>query len=62
MQDTSTPLAAVAVETPFRRFTRNFFSSKIALAGFVLMVLILLAALFAPMLAPQDPYDLSGLT
>jgi peptide/nickel transport system permease protein len=61
MQDTSTPLAAVAVETPFRRFTRNFFSSKIALAGFVLMVLILLAALFAPVLAPQDPYDLSRL-
>lgn len=61
MQDTSTPLAAVAVETPFRRFTRNFFSSKIALAGFVLMVLILLAALFAPVLAPQDPYDLSKL-
>lgn len=61
MQDPSTPLAAVAVETPFRRFTRNFFSSKIALAGFVLMVLILLAALFAPVLAPQDPYDLSKL-
>ncbi|MFM9899906.1 MAG: ABC transporter permease [Polaromonas sp.] len=58
---TSTQPAAIAVETPLRRFTRNFFSSKIALAGFVLMVVILLAALFAPVLAPQDPYDLSRL-
>ena len=58
---TSTQPEAMAVETPLRRFTRNFFSSKIALAGFVLMVVILLAALFAPVLAPQDPYDLSRL-
>ncbi len=61
MQETSIPSSAVAVETPLRRFTRNFFSSKIAVAGFVLMVVILLAALFAPVLAPQDPYDLSRL-
>ena len=60
MQNPS-PLVAIAVETPLRRFTRHFFSSKIALAGFVLMVVILLAALFAPVLAPQDPYDLSRL-
>ena len=58
---TSTQPAAMAVETPLRRFTRNFFSSKIALAGFFLLVVILLAALFAPVLAPQDPYDLSRL-
>jgi peptide/nickel transport system permease protein len=49
------------VETPFRRFARNFFSSKIATAGFVLLVLIVLAASFAPWLSPQDPYDLSRL-
>ena len=59
---TSLPPAAItSVETPLRRFARNFFSSKIALTGFVLMVIILLAALFAPVLAPQDPYDLSRL-
>ena len=62
MQQTTQPLAAATVvETPWRRFARNFFSSKIALAGFVLMVIILLAALFAPVLAPQNPYDLSRL-
>jgi peptide/nickel transport system permease protein len=62
MQETPQAAATTAhVETPLRRFARNFFSSKIAVAGFVLMVLILLAALFAPVLAPQDPYDLSRL-
>lgn len=49
------------IETPLRRFSRQFFSSKIATIGFVLLVLILLAALFAPWLSPQDPYDLSRL-
>ena len=62
MQETNQRLAtATVVETPWRRFARNFFSSKIALAGFVLMVIILMAALFAPVLAPQNPYDLSRL-
>ena len=58
MQDS---LQRAAVETPFRRFTRNFFSSKIATAGFFLLTVILLAALLAPWLSPQDPYDLSRL-
>ena len=51
MQETTQPVTASAtIETPFRRFARNFFSSKIATAGFALLVLILLAALFAPVL------------
>ena len=58
MEDTS---LRVAVETPFRRFSRNFFSSKIATAGFILLALILLAAIFAPWLSPQNPYDLARL-
>ncbi|OYY89143.1 MAG: peptide ABC transporter permease, partial [Polaromonas sp. 28-63-22] len=53
------PLAAV--ETPLRRFLRNFFSSKIATVGFVMLAVIVLAAVFAPWLSPQDPYDLSRL-
>jgi peptide/nickel transport system permease protein len=50
-----------AVETPFRRFTRQFFESRIATAAFVVLVLILFAALFAPALSPQNPYDLASL-
>ncbi|HWU98689.1 MAG TPA: ABC transporter permease [Oxalicibacterium sp.] len=49
----------VKPETPLQRFSRNYFSSRIALAGFVLLLLIVLAAIFAPLLAPQNPYDLS---
>ena len=51
----------LAVETPFRRFARHFFSSKIATAGFIALLLIVLAALLAPLISPQDPYDLSRL-
>jgi peptide/nickel transport system permease protein len=64
MSAVAIPPAAAAVtapETPFRRFTRNFFASKIATIGFGLMVVIVLAALFAPWLSPQNPYDLSRL-
>ena len=50
-----------APETPFRRFTRNFFASKVATFGFILLVIILLAAIFAPFISPQNPYDLSAL-
>ena len=51
----------LAIETPFRRFVRHFFSSKIATAGFIALLLIVLAALLAPLISPQDPYDLSRL-
>lgn len=51
--------STIAPETPLQRFARNYFSSRIALAGFVLLLLIALAAIFAPLIAPQNPYDLS---
>ncbi|RJF95509.1 ABC transporter permease [Noviherbaspirillum saxi] len=55
-----TPALAKA-ETPFQRFVRQFFSSKVATFGFVVLLLIILAAVFAPVLSPQNPYDLSKL-
>ncbi|PIW26542.1 MAG: peptide ABC transporter permease, partial [Rhodospirillales bacterium CG15_BIG_FIL_POST_REV_8_21_14_020_66_15] len=50
---------AVAVETPFRRFCRDFAESRIATAALVVLAAIILIALFAPWVAPTDPYDLS---
>lgn len=47
--------------TPFRRFAREFLSSKIAVAGLVTLIIIVLIAIFAPWLAPQNPYDLATL-
>ncbi|HYG54244.1 MAG TPA: ABC transporter permease [Burkholderiales bacterium] len=49
------------VETPFRRFLSEFFASKIATLGFALLIAVVAVALFAPFLAPQNPYDLSKL-
>lgn len=49
------------VESPWRRFAVQFAASRLALAGLVLLVVILLLALFAPVIAPQNPYDLGKL-
>jgi peptide/nickel transport system permease protein len=48
-----------AVETPFRRFLSDFCESRIAIAAFILMSAIILLAVFAPWIAPTDPYDLA---
>ncbi|ABF10028.1 peptide/nickel transport system permease protein [Cupriavidus metallidurans] len=48
-------------QTPFRRFARQFMESKLAMMGLVILGLIILIAIFAPWLAPQNPYDLATL-
>lgn len=47
--------------SPWRRFVAQFVESRLALAGAVLLGVLLMAALFAPWLAPQNPYDLAQL-
>lgn len=47
-------------ETPFRRFARSFVEDRLALFGLALFVLIVLLALAAPLIAPQNPYDLAS--
>ncbi len=44
-------------QTPFQRFVSDYCESKIAVVGFVGFVIILLLAIFAPWIAPTDPYD-----
>src|SRR5437660_12590924 len=56
------PIAAAAPETPFRWLTREFFASPVATGAFAVLVLIIFFALLAPLLAPQNPYDLSKVT
>ena len=48
-------------ETPFRRIVSDFVANPVAVFGLVLLALIVLAALFAPFLSPQNPYDLAQL-
>ncbi|GGC12237.1 peptide ABC transporter permease [Oxalicibacterium flavum] len=50
---------AAAADTPWRRFVRDYFASRVALFGTVLLLALVLAAVFAPLIAPQNPYDLS---
>ncbi len=55
------PTAAAKEQTPWRRFLGDFFASKLATLGLVMLVLIVGAALLAPWIAPQNPYDLATL-
>jgi peptide/nickel transport system permease protein len=53
--------AAAAVESPFKRIASDFAASRLALAGLAVFVLILIVALGAPLISPQNPYDLAEL-
>jgi len=57
----STTAALPPPETPWRRLRREFVASRLAVAGLVLLVLVVAAALAAPWIAPQNPYDIGGL-
>lgn len=47
------------VETPFQRFRAEFFESKIATVALAVFLIIVLLAILAPWITPQNPYDLA---
>jgi peptide/nickel transport system permease protein len=49
------------VETPFQRFVSEFCESKLALFGLAVFTVIAVVAILAPLIAPQNPYDLAVL-
>ncbi|MBC3908264.1 ABC transporter permease [Undibacterium umbellatum] len=49
------------IETPLQRFLRDFFASRIASLGSLILLLLVLLAIFAPLISPQNPYDLMAL-
>ena len=57
--ETRTSETTPKVESPFRRFAGEFFESWLATTALAVFGLIVLAALLAPILAPQNPYDLA---
>lgn len=64
MASTETPAGGAtpvrrAADTPFRRFLSDFTDSWLAVGAAVLLVVIILAAVLAPWIAPQNPYDLA---
>jgi peptide/nickel transport system permease protein len=48
-------------ETPLRRIAADFADSPLALAGLALFLAILAVAVLAPVISPQNPYDLAQL-
>jgi peptide/nickel transport system permease protein len=49
------------VQTPFQRVVSDFLANPVAVFGLGLLTLIVLAAIFAPVISPQNPYDLAQL-
>jgi len=52
----------VGVQTPLQRVWVDFKSSRIALCGLLTVCLLVVFAVCAPLLTPQDPYDLNQLS
>lgn len=65
MTDTTLQTAAATAlpppETPWQRLRREFMASKLAMLGLALLVLAVGAALLAPWISPQNPYDIGKL-
>jgi len=50
-----------AGESPLRHLAADFLANPVAVFGVVLLAIIVLLAIFAPLVSPQDPYDLGQL-
>lgn len=50
------------VETPARRFACEFLESRFAVAGLLVFATMATLALLAPVISPQDPYDLAEIS
>ncbi|MEM1266630.1 MAG: ABC transporter permease [Pseudomonadota bacterium] len=62
MTELSAPLAPstpAREETPLRIFMAEFFESRIATGALVVLLTIVVLALLAPWITPQNPYDLA---
>lgn len=56
-------LEAIPVKTsPFLNFWRNFKKNRMGLVGIVMLVAIIFIAIFAPFIAPYDPYTSENIT
>lgn len=64
MSATTTPLATAKLaksEAPWRQFVSDFFASKVAVFGLVVVIVLAACAVLAPFITPQNPYDLMQL-
>ena len=64
MSATALPIVvppAERTQSPARQVITGFLRSPVAMAGLVILGLVVLVAVFAPWISPQNPYDLSQL-
>jgi peptide/nickel transport system permease protein len=54
-------LTSAAQQTPLGRIASDFAASRLAVFGLALLGLILMIAIMAPLISPQNPYDLAQL-
>ncbi len=54
-------VAERAAESPAHRVAADFLANPVAVVGLGMLILIVLAAIFAPLISPQNPYDLAQL-
>ena len=57
----NTTAAPAKQASPWREHVRDFFGSRLAVFGLVVAALLILAAILAPWITPQNPYDLMQL-
>jgi peptide/nickel transport system permease protein len=48
-----------SAESPWQRVAGDFLANPVAVFGFALLCVLVLAAIFAPLISPQNPYDLA---
>jgi peptide/nickel transport system permease protein len=56
--DAGVAKAAAKTESPFRRFVSDYCDSRVALAALLLLATLIVLAIIAPWIVPQNPYDL----
>ena len=54
-------MTSASEQTPVRRIASDFAASRPAVFGLVLLGLVVLTAIMAPLISPQNPYDLAQL-
>jgi peptide/nickel transport system permease protein len=48
--------------TPLRRFWAEFRENRVAVVALIVVVVMILLSIFAPLVSPQNPYDLANLS
>ena len=58
----SNVVATPAIETPLRRFAREFAGNAVAVVALAVVIVLAVAAIGSPWIAPQNPYDLAQIS